>query len=84
VEARAGESRAKVENSVAHAAPALRETKRPDLSAPHCLLARAFAHEEEPGAPPARSLRDERDHRAAARGVIATDGEHSCDPAESA
>jgi hypothetical protein len=43
VEARAGDSRAEVENSVAHAAPALRESKRPDLSAPHCLLARAFA-----------------------------------------
>ena len=33
-----------------------------------------FAQEEESGAPPARSLRDERDHRAADRGVIATDG----------
>jgi hypothetical protein len=39
VEARAGASRAEVENSVAHAAPALPESKRPDLSAPHCLLA---------------------------------------------
>jgi hypothetical protein len=46
VEARAGDSRAEVENSVAHAAPALPESKRPDLSAPHSLLARAFAHEE--------------------------------------
>ncbi len=36
------------------------------------------AQEEEPGAPPARSLRDERDHRAADRGVIATDGKRSC------
>ena len=44
VEARAGDSRAKVENSVAHAAPAFPETKRPDLSAPHSWLARAFAH----------------------------------------
>jgi hypothetical protein len=43
VEARAGASRAEVENSVAHAAPALPESKRPDLSAPHCLLACAFA-----------------------------------------
>jgi hypothetical protein len=43
VEARAGESRAKVENSVAHAAPAFPETKCPDLSAPHSWLARAFA-----------------------------------------
>jgi hypothetical protein len=51
VEARAGGSRAEVENSVAHAAPALPESKRPDLSAPHSLPARAFAQEEEPGAP---------------------------------
>ena len=37
----------------------------------------AIAHDEEPGAPPARSLRDERNHCAADRGVIAFDGEHS-------
>ena len=37
-----------------------------------------FAQKEELGAPPARSLRDERDHRAADRGVIATDGKRSC------
>jgi hypothetical protein len=37
----------------------------------------AITHEEEPRAPPARSLRDERDHRAADRGVIATDGTRS-------
>ena len=43
VEARAGDSRAEVENSVAHAAPALTESKRPDWSAPHSLLALAFA-----------------------------------------
>ena len=48
VEARAGDSRAEVENSVAHAAPALRESKRQDLSAPHCLLARAFAQQQRP------------------------------------
>jgi hypothetical protein len=50
VEARAGESRAKVENSVAHAAPALPETKRPDSSAPHSWLARAFAQKQAPAA----------------------------------
>jgi hypothetical protein len=38
-----------------------------------------FAQEQEPGAPPARALRDERDHRAVDRGVIAPDGERSCD-----
>jgi hypothetical protein len=42
VQARDSDSRAEVENSVAHAAPALPESKRPDLSAPHSLLARAF------------------------------------------
>jgi hypothetical protein len=39
----------------------------------------AFAQKEEPGEPLARSLRDERDHRAADRGVIATDGRRSRD-----
>ena len=33
-----------------------------------------IAQEDEPGAPPARSLRDKRDRRAADRGVIAIDG----------
>jgi hypothetical protein len=66
VEARAGDSRAEVENSVAHAAPALPESKRPDLSAPPSLLARAFAQKEAPQqAPP-----DDRYRRRAA-----------CDPA---
>ena len=51
VEARAGESRAKVENSVAHAASAFPETKRPDLSAPHSWLARAFAQQQVSDAP---------------------------------
>ena len=51
VEARAGESRAKVENSVAHAAPAFPETKRPDLPAPHSWLARAFAQQQVSDAP---------------------------------
>ena len=46
------------------------------------LPAAASAQEEEPGEPLARSLRDERDHRAADRGVIATDGEHSRDAIE--
>ena len=45
VEARAGESRAKVENSVPHAAPAFPETKRPDLSRPS-LLARSCLRPE--------------------------------------
>jgi hypothetical protein len=64
--ARAGDSRAEVENSVAHAAPALPESKRPDLSAPPSLLARAFAQKEAPQqAPP-----DDRYRRRAA-----------CDPA---
>jgi hypothetical protein len=49
VEARAGDSRAEVENSVAHAAPALTESKRPDWSAPHSLLALAFAQKEASG-----------------------------------
>jgi hypothetical protein len=55
VKARADESRAKVENSVALAAPAFPETKRPDLSAPHSLLARAFAQKEVPAADGATS-----------------------------
>ena len=57
VEARAGESRAKVENSVAHAAPAFPETKRPDLSAPHSWLARAFAQKQPPDGVNATRLR---------------------------
>ena len=48
VKAHADESRAKVENSVAHAAPTFPETKRPDLSAPHSWLARAFAQNQPP------------------------------------
>ena len=37
----------------------------------------ATAQEDEPGAPTARSLRDERDHRGTDGGVIATDGTRS-------
>ena len=54
------------------------ESRRRLLLADVADRSSAIAREEEPGAPPARSLRDESDHRAADRMVIATDGEHSC------
>jgi hypothetical protein len=44
VEACAGDSRAEIANPVAHAAPALTESTRPDLSDPHAFLACAPAH----------------------------------------
>ena len=43
MEARAGDSRAEIANPVAHAAPALTESARPDLSDPHPFLACAPA-----------------------------------------
>ena len=59
VEARGGDSRAEIENSVAHAASALPESKRPDLSVPQSLLALAFAQTLAPvGQEPPRLRRD--------------------------
>ena len=49
----------------------------PSTAAKTVDLAAAIAQEEESGAPPARSLRDERDHRATDDGVIASDGTRS-------
>ena len=77
MEARAGESRAKVENSVAHAAPAFPETKPPDLSAAHSWLARAFAQIR---ARAASARRDRFCPRAGARRAIATATMRACGP----
>jgi hypothetical protein len=50
VEACAGDSRAEIANPVAHAAAALTESTRPDLSDPHPFLACAPAQKQAPAA----------------------------------
>jgi hypothetical protein len=61
-------------------APCLSLTREGSGAAPGSSIraaARAFPREGNPGAPLARSLRDERDHRAPGGGVIAFDGDQS-------
>ena len=70
-----------------HAAPSLApihsaapspQSRRRLLLADVADQSSAIAQAQEPGGRPARSLRDERDHRAPDRGMIAIDGEQSC------
>ena len=62
-----------------HSAAPSPQSRRRLLLADVADRSSAIAQAEEPGGPPARLLRHERDHRAAGRGVIATDGNQSRD-----